>query len=287
MERVFIKILCFVKPKGEIPVTKNRPLACKIYSVLCLAMLVLCLCNLPSIANEKETVEKNTPHEDGVLDLIKKQNVKLTPLSKQAQDESFTEYYGSAIGKALEKLGIKKIYLDMLRHRYPDSALSKLKDMTDSQKLDVAAGILFIKKACYGKVSNGDIIRESAAIVYYANKYKVTSSEAFAMADLESHCIPKSVGRHNRVLGPFQVHWKVHSDTLLSKKIVSSREDMFDADKGVHAGVYVFAGYVHAAGSVRKSLQRYLGTYSKRYINRFFQRANKFKKIREELKKSL
>ena len=271
--------------------TRNRRRTHKICCILCLAMLVLCLYVLPSIADETKDVKTDESKEDSAFsrleDAIKKQKEKFLPKIPKPYEEGFTGYYGSAISKALEQAGIKKINLDLLKQKYPNSALNEIKNMTDEQKLDVAAGILYIKRCCYGRVSKTDIIRESAAIVYYAAKYKVAAAEAFAMADLESHCNPNCVGRFGRVIGPFQVHWKSHSKTLLRRKIVSCREDMFDADKGVHAGVFVFAGYVHRAGSVRKSLKGYLGKASKRYTNMFFQRVSKFNNIKEKLKKSL
>ncbi|MDO4219355.1 MAG: hypothetical protein Q4C78_05160 [Synergistaceae bacterium] len=262
----------------------------KFFCTICLTVLVICLCFHSSVADAIEKPTAEAPKEDSAFsrleDAIKKQKEKFLPKIPKLYEEGFTGYYGSAISKALEQAGIKKINLDLLKQKYPNSALNEIKNMTDEQKLDVAAGILYIKKCCYGRVSKTDIIRESAAIVYYAAKYKVAAAEAFAMADLESHCNPNCVGRFGRVIGPFQVHWKSHSKTLLRRKIVSCREDMFDADKGVHAGVFVFAGYVHRAGSVRKSLKGYLGKASKRYTNMFFQRVNKFNSIKEKLRKS-
>ena len=271
--------------KGEIYLTKNKHLM----HIFCLAFLVLCLFISPLKASETEAVKTNAQKEDSALshlsDAIKKQKEKLTPKPPEPYEVTFTEY-GPAIEKALAKAGIKKTYVETVKYKYPDSALNQLKNMTDEQKLDMAAGILYIKKCSYGRVSQADILRESAAIVYYASRYKIPTAEAFAMADLESHCTPHCVGRKGPV-GPYQVHWPSHSKKLIRKKIVDNRNDMFDADKGVHAGLYVFANYINYSGSIQKSLRHYLGRSSKRYTKMFYKRVNNFKNVRSKLKKSL
>lgn len=268
--------------------TKNKKRLCNIFHIFCLTVLVLCLGIVPSIAAESEAVKSSTQEDNAfshLADAIKKQKEKLTPKPPAPYEPTFTEY-GPAIEKALAKAGIKKTYVETVKYKYPDSAINELKNMTDEQKLDMAAGILYIKGCSYGRVSKTDILRESAAIVYYAAKYKVPVPEAFAMADLESHCNPHCVGRRGPV-GAYQVHWPSHSRRLIRKKIVSCRNDMFDADKGTNAGLCVFAGYIHHAGSVKKSLRHYLGRSSKRYVNMFYKRVNKFKNTRANLKKSL
>ena len=246
----------------------------------CLALIFLCLLIPPSITfAEEESAFSN------LSNAIKKRQEQLVPKPLEPYVAILTEY-GPALEKALAKVGITKPFVEILKYKYPDSALNHMKEMTAEQKLDMAAGILFIKNRSSGRVSKADMVRESAAIVYYANKYRIPAEDAFAMADLESHCNPKSVGRHGPV-GAFQVLWRTHAGTLIRRGIVANRNDMFDADKGVHAGVYVFSGYVHGAGSVRKSLRRYKGRASKRYTKMFFARVSKFQKVRADLKNSL
>ena len=255
------------------------------FQLFCLALIFLCLLIPPSIAEETPSKTEEESAFSNLSNAIKKRKEQLLPKPLEPFVAAYKDY-DPALEKALAKADIKKTLVEILKYKYPKSALSHLDSMTAEQKLDVAAGILYIKSRSSGRVSKSDIVRESAAIVYYANKYKVRAEDAFAMADLESHCNPKSVGRRGPV-GAFQVLWRVHAGTLIRRAIVANREDMFDADKGVHAGVYVFSGYVHAAGSVRKSLRRYKGSASKRYTNMFFARVAKFQKVRADLKKSL
>jgi len=109
--------------------------------------------------------------------------------------------------------------------------------------------------------------REASALVYYSSKYNVPTDLSVGIAKTESLFNPSAVSSRG-AMGVMQVMWKVHHGMLSARGIATTRDHMFDPERGVEAGVLLLSRYINAYGTVQKALNRYYGGISVSYLKK-------------------
>lgn len=174
--------------------------------------------------------------------------------------------YAPSVLKALKYMKITADHLNMWADKHANSKLNGLSALPADQQRRVAAIACYIRRT-NRRVSAENVWREACAMYFYGKQYGIAPELIAAVAKIESTYNLTSVSRHG-ACGPMQVMYRVHGRTLARHKIVSCRDDMFDPERGIHAGTYVLKGYINSCGSVYTGLMRYLGRHSKRYYMR-------------------
>lgn len=184
---------------------------------------------------------------------------------KTGQKASVPVYHDS-VYNALRKQGLSKEHIELWRGEHPASTLNKLGTLTPAMQKKVANAASYIRKV-NPNVSAKTAWREAMALVYYSVKYNIPSDLAISIAKAESRFNPGAASKAG-ALGVMQVMWKVHNGMLRSKGIASTREHMFDPERGVEAGVLILARYVKVYGTLQKALNRYYGGIAHSYLKK-------------------
>ena len=80
--------------------------------------------------------------------------------------------------------------------------------------------------------------------------------------------------------GPMQVMYSIHGSTL-KKFGVHKAEDLYDTEKGILSGSWIFKGYLERSGNnVKRALARYYGANDPRYYNGTLKRASVVKSVK-------
>jgi hypothetical protein len=187
------------------------------------------------------------------------------PAKAAAKPEPKNEYDDSVL-TALNKMKLTPAHIESWIAQHPKSALKSIKGMTPAKQKNVANIASFIR-SINGKLSLKTVWREAAAMVMYCDKYKISTELAVGIAKAESHFKPNVQSKAGAV-GVMQVMWKVHYGMLQAKGIAATREQMFDPERGIEAGILILSRYVKAYGSVQKALNRYYGGISTAYLRK-------------------
>lgn len=171
--------------------------------------------------------------------------------------------YAPSVNRALKYMKITPYHLNTWADNIQGSALKKLPLLPADQQRRVACIACYIRK-CNRSISAETVWREACAIYFGARQYNLSPELVAAVARLESHYNPGSVSRHG-ACGAMQVIYRIHYAKLAKLGIATKREDMFDPERGIYAGIVVLKGYVNACSSVHNGLMRYLGGHSKSY----------------------
>lgn len=163
-----------------------------------------------------------------------------------------------------------------------DSMINKLALLPDDQQRRVAYIACYIHK-CNRRLSAETVWREACAIYFYGRRYDISPELIMSVAKTESHFNPTSISRHG-ACGVMQVIHSIHRARLAKRNIAYERAQMFDPERGIHAGVLVLKGYVHATNSVHKGLMRYLGGHSNAYYAKIQNNITDMRRVGETLK---
>lgn len=80
--------------------------------------------------------------------------------------------------------------------------------------------------------------------------------------------------------GPMQVMYKIHGKTL-TKFGVHKAEDLYNPEKGIMSGAWIFKGYLERSkNNVRRALARYYGADSSAYYNGTIRRASVVRNVK-------
>lgn len=194
---------------------------------------------------------------------IKTKALVLGGKTEEPEDE---EVYDKSVLTALGKMNLSADHIGTWIEEHPKSALKSVKDMPAEKQRTVANVATFIK-SINAKLSPKTVWREAAAIVHYCEKYNISTELAVGIAKAESHFRPNAQSKAGAV-GVMQVMWKVHYGMLQAKGIAATKEQMFDPERGIEAGILILSRYVKAYGSVQKALNRYYGGISTAYLRK-------------------
>lgn len=189
--------------------------------------------------------------------------------------------YAEPVLKAVRYMRITPEHLSMWADKRENTVLKALSELPADQQRRVACIAAYIR-GCNGRLSAETIWREACAMYFYGRQYNIAPELVAAVAKAESTFNCSSVSRHG-ACGVMQVMYSVHKGALAKYAIVSSRDQIFDPERGVHAGVFVLKGYVNACGSVQKGLMRYLGGHSNKYYMRVQNNVTRMRQTGERL----
>lgn len=171
-----------------------------------------------------------------------------------------------SVHSALKKMGLTQDHIEMWADQHPRTTLKNLSSMSESKQQKVANVATFIRKV-NKKISPKIAWREACALVYYSHKYGVPTNLSVGIAKAESRFNPSALSRGG-AMGVMQVMWSVHNGMLSKKGIATTRDHMFDPERGVEAGVMILSRYIGAYGTVQKALNRYYGGISTAYLKK-------------------
>ncbi|NLD06087.1 MAG: transglycosylase SLT domain-containing protein, partial [Synergistaceae bacterium] len=160
-----------------------------------------------------------------------------------------------SVVEALRKMDLTPEHIDKWVGSHPNSTLSGLNKMPANKQRKVANIATFIR-SINKNISPQIAWREASALVYYSAKYNVPTDLSVGIAKTESLFNPSAMS-HKGALGVMQVMWKVHHGMLSAKGIATTKDHMFDPERGVEAGVLLLSRYIGAYGTVQKALNRY------------------------------
>ena len=187
-----------------------------------------------------------------------------------AGKDSLTERsYGgldASVVNALGRMGLTLQHIDSWAGNHPDSTLKELAKMTVGRQRKVANIATFIR-SINQKIPPMIAWREASALVYYSAKYNVPTDLSVGIAKAESRFNPSAMSSKG-AMGVMQVMWKVHRGMLSARGIATTRDHMFDPERGVEAGVLLLSRYISAYGTVQKALNRYYGGISVSYLKK-------------------
>lgn len=178
----------------------------------------------------------------------------------------FLEGLDLSVVNALEKMNLTPEHLDKWVSNHPNSTLSELNKMAADKQRKVANIATFIR-SINKNISPQIAWREASALVYYSTKYNVPTDLSVGIAKTESLFDPSAMS-HKGALGVMQVMWKIHHGMLSAKGIATTKDHMFDPERGVEAGVLLLSRYIGAYGTVQKALNRYYGGISVSYLKK-------------------
>lgn len=171
--------------------------------------------------------------------------------------------YDDSVLRALAHMGLTPKHIELWSSEHPHTTLKGLNSMTTERQRKVANIATFIRKV-NKNISPKTAWREACAFVYYSGKYGVPTNLAVGIAKMESRFNP-SAASQGGALGVMQVVWKIHYGMLSKKGIASTRDHMFDPERGVAAGILLIARYVNVYGSVQKAVTKYYGGIARSY----------------------
>ncbi len=219
------------------------------------------------------TTSYETKGEEGKLvvkttsSVKKKENAHTRAASgKESQTESFDASFDESVVNALAKMGLTKEHIDKWVGNHPKSTLKELGNMTAGRQRKVANIATFIR-SINRKISPMIAWREASALVFYSAKYNVPTDLSVGIAKTESLFNPSAMSSKG-AMGVMQVMWKVHHGMLSAKGIATTKDHMFDPERGVEAGVLLLSRYINAYGTVQKALNRYYGGISVSYLKK-------------------
>ena len=186
-------------------------------------------------------------------------------VSKPAAAEEDLDFDESVMS-ALAKMGLTEDHIDMWSDQHPRTTLKNLAGMSESKQRKVANVATFIRKV-NKNISPKIAWREACALVYYSHKYGVPTDLSVGIAKAESRFNPSAQSKSG-AMGVMQVMWKVHNGMLSKKGIATTKDHMFDPERGVEAGVMILSRYIRAYGTVQKALNRYYGGISTAYLKK-------------------
>lgn len=189
--------------------------------------------------------------------------------------------YAEPVLKAVRYMRITPEHLSMWADKRENTVLKVLAELPADQQRRIACIAAYIR-GCNRRLSAETVWREACAMYFYGRQYNVAPELVAAVAKAESTFNCSSVSRHG-ACGVMQVMYSVHKGALARHAIVSSRDQIFDPERGVHAGVFVLKGYVNACGSVKKGLMRYLGGHSNKYYMRVQNNVTRLRQTGERL----
>ena len=171
-----------------------------------------------------------------------------------------------SVVNALGKMGLAPEHIEKWVGNHPDSTLKELNKMPVNKQRKVANIATFIK-SINKKISPQIAWREASALVFYSAKYNVPTDLSVSIAKTESLFNPSAMSNKG-TLGVMQVMWKVHRGMLSARGIATTKDHMFDPERGVEAGVLLLSRYISAYGTVQKALNRYYGGISVSYLKK-------------------
>ena len=171
-----------------------------------------------------------------------------------------------SVVNALGRMDLAPEHIDKWIDNHPDSTLKELNKMPASKQRKVANIATFIR-SINKRISPQIAWREASALVFYSAKYNVPTDLSVGIAKTESLFNP-SAKSHKGALGVMQVMWKIHHGMLSAKGIATTKDHMFDPERGVEAGVLLLSRYISAYGTVQKALNRYYGGISVSYLKK-------------------
>jgi soluble lytic murein transglycosylase-like protein len=171
-----------------------------------------------------------------------------------------------SVVSALDRMGLTREHIDKWVGSHPNSTLKELAKMSAGRQRKVANIATFIR-SINKKISPMIAWREASALVYYSSKYNVPTDLSVGIAKTESLFNPSAVSSRG-AMGVMQVMWKVHHGMLSARGIATTRDHMFDPERGVEAGVLLLSRYINAYGTVQKALNRYYGGISVSYLRK-------------------
>ena len=174
--------------------------------------------------------------------------------------------FDESVMSALAKMGLTEDHIDMWSDQHPRTTLKNLAGMSESKQRKVANVATFIRKV-NKNISPKIAWREACALVYYSHKYGVPTDLSVGIAKAESRFNPSAQSKSG-AMGVMQVMWKVHNGMLSKKGIATTKDHMFDPERGVEAGVMILSRYIRAYGTVQKALNRYYGGISTAYLKK-------------------
>lgn len=174
--------------------------------------------------------------------------------------------FNNAVRSALTKMALDTNHIKKWIEQHPKSALNELEKMTPSMQTKVANIATFIRSV-NSRIDKKTAWREAAAIVHYCAKYNISTELAVGIAKTESNFDPGLTSKAG-ARGVMQVMWKYHAGMLQAKGIASSKEHLFDPERGIESGILLLSRYVETYGSIQKALNRYYGKVSESYVKK-------------------
>jgi hypothetical protein len=185
---------------------------------------------------------------------------------ESAQISRFMEGLDVSVLDTLKRMGLTTQHIEKWIGSHPDSTLKELNKLSPNEQRKVANIAAFIR-SINNKVSHQIAWREACALVYYSAKYNVPADLSVSIAKAESRFNPSAMSSKG-ACGVMQVMWKIHHGMLNAKGIATTKDHMFDPERGVEAGVLLLSGYIRAYGTVQKALNRYYGGISVSYLKK-------------------
>lgn len=167
---------------------------------------------------------------------------------------------------ALDKMGLTPEHIDGWIENHPNTTLKELSSLSPAKQRKIANVATFIR-SINGKISRQIAWREASALVVYSAKYNVPTDLSVGIAKTESLFNP-SARSSKGALGVMQVMWRVHHGMLSARGIATTKDHMFDPERGIEAGVLLLSRYIDAYGTVQKALNRYYGGISVSYLKK-------------------
>lgn len=209
-------------------------------------------------------------------------NYNTSAQSSKNNDNNTRKSYAPSVLKALKYMKTAPDSLKKWAENTEGTQIRKLVRLPENKQRIVARIACYIHK-CNKKLPIKTVWREACAIYCYSVKYGLSPDLVAAVAKLESNYYPHCVSRHG-ACGVMQVIYRIHHARLAKHGITKTKEDIFDPEKGVHAGVLILRGYVDASGgSLYKGIMKYLGGHSDKYYAALQNTVTKIRKTGEDL----
>lgn len=143
----------------------------------------------------------------------------------------------------------------------PDAGIAKIRDLFILWKY-----ILSVSK--HGRTPPGlaNALIESAALIWYSEKYGAPLGLAVGVAQTESLFMPTAIS-YAKARGVMQVMWNIHYG-LLQANGLTTHEDLHDPELGIAAGCLILSRYLRHEASVAGGLRRYYGELSTHYVGK-------------------
>lgn len=189
----------------------------------------------------------------------KQKKVKKKPIKKRLD-------YDKSIEKALKAMGKTVSHIEMWGKEHPDSTLNSLDKLTPDQQRQVANIATFIRKI-NRNVDEKTSWREACAMVVYSDKYNAPVELVVGLSKAESTFYPSATSNKG-ARGVMQVMWTVHHRMLSTRGIATNKDHLYDAERGIEAGVLLLSRYISAYGTVQNALTRYYGGRNSKYVKK-------------------